>query len=86
MHLFGTFGSLIFFVGFVIAGYLAYTKFFAEHYTRMTERPLFFFGLLAMIIGTQLFLTGFISDLVSRNSVRHKQYQIKSKININNTV
>jgi len=86
MHLFGTFGSLIFFGGFVIAGYLAFTKFFSEDYTRMTDRPLFFFGLLAMIIGTQLFMTGFIADLVSRSSIRHKAYQIKSKININNTV
>ena len=86
MHLFGTFGSLIFFGGFIIATYLAFTKFFSDTYTRMTDRPLFFFGLLAMIIGTQLFMTGFIADLVSRNSIRHKAYQIKSKININNTL
>ena len=85
MHLFGTFGTLIFFAGFIMAGYLAFTKFFSENYTRMTDRPLFFFGLLAMIIGTQLFMTGFIADLVSRNSIRHKAYQIKSKININIT-
>lgn len=82
MHFFGTFGSFIFFAGFLIAGYLTYTKFFGDDYKMMTERPLFYFGLLAMVIGTQLFLTGFIADLISRNSIRNKEYQIKSKINI----
>lgn len=85
MHLFGTFGSLIFFIGFVMAAYLAYTKFFTDNYKMMTERPLFYFGLLAMMIGTQLFLTGFIADLISRSSNRGKEYQIKSKINIKNS-
>jgi glycosyltransferase involved in cell wall biosynthesis len=83
MHFFGAFGSLIFFIGFVIAVYLAYTKFFTMNYTRMTDRPLFYFGLLAMIIGTQLFLTGFIADMISRNSYANREYQIKSKINLN---
>ena len=82
MHFFGFFGSLIFFAGFVIAGYLAYTKFFAEKYTMMTDRPLFYFGLLAMIVGVQLFLTGFLADMISRNSFEHKEYQVKSKINL----
>ena len=85
MHFFGTFGSLIFFGGFIIAIYLAYTKFFAETYTRMTDRPLFYFGLLAMIMGTQLFLTGFLADMISRNNYANREYQIKSKININST-
>ena len=85
MHLFGTFGSLIFFAGLVMSGYLAYTKFFADVYVKMTERPLFFFALLAMIIGTQMFLTGFLADLVSRNAFQHKEYQIKSKINLTKT-
>lgn len=82
MHFFGTFGSLTFFAGFIIAAYLAYTKFFTHDYTMMTDRPLFYFGLLAMILGTQLFLTGFIADMISRNSYSKKVYQIKSKINI----
>jgi len=82
MHLFGALGSLIFFAGFIIAGYLAYTKFFVYDYVRMTDRPLFYFGLLAMILGTQLFMTGFIADLISRNSTTNKVYQIKKKLNI----
>jgi glycosyltransferase involved in cell wall biosynthesis len=83
MHFFGTFGTLIFLIGFIIAAYLAYTKFFTDYYTRMTDRPLFYFGLVGMIIGTQLFLTGFIADMVSRNNFSHREYQIKEKININ---
>ena len=81
MHFFGAFGSLTFFAGFIIAAYLAYAKFFMAAY-KMTERPLFYFGLLAMLIGTQLFLTGFLAELMSRNSPERGNYQIKSKINI----
>jgi len=81
MHFFGALGSLVFFTGFVIATYLAYGKFFLAEY-RMTDRPLFFFGLLAMILGTQLFLTGFLAELISRNSRERTDYQIKTKINL----
>ncbi len=84
MHFFGTIGSLTFFAGFVIAVYLAYTKFFMAAY-KMTERPLFYFGLLAMLIGTQLFLTGFLAEMISRNAPERNNYQIKSKINIKNS-
>ena len=76
MHLFGLLGTLLFMAGFVIAVYLAYAKFFWLEY-KMTERPLFFFGLLAMILGTQLFLTGFLAELVSRNSPDRNKYLIE---------
>lgn len=81
MHFFGTLGTLIFFIGFVIASYLAYAKFFMDGY-RMTERPLFYFGLLAMIIGTQLFLTGFLAEMISRIAREKANYQIQEKVNI----
>ena len=81
MHFFGALGSLVFFTGFVIASYLAYGKFFMAEY-RMTERPLFYFGLLAMIIGAQLFMTGFLAELISRGSRERTNYQIRSKINL----
>lgn len=80
MHLFGALGSLLFFIGFVIAGYLAYTKIFMAAY-RMTERPLFYFGLLAMILGTQLFLTGFLAELISLQTRDKQSYHIKETIN-----
>jgi len=82
MHFFGAFGSLTFFFGFAVAVYLAITKFFMANYVRMTDRPLFYFGLLAMIIGVQLFLSGFVADMISRNSPEKSKYQIRNKLNI----
>ncbi len=81
MHLFGTLGTLIFIVGFIIAAYLAYAKFFMAEY-KMTERPLFYFGLLAMMIGTQLFLAGFLAELISRSSYDRNQYLIEEKLGL----
>jgi hypothetical protein len=48
----------------------------------MTQRPLFFFAILAMIIGTQLFLAGFIGELISRNSAERNNYLIETKIGL----
>lgn len=79
MHLFGTLGTVIFLIGFIIAGYLAWAKLFMAGY-RMTERPLFYLGLLAMIIGTQLFLTGFIGELITRNSSDRNNYLIEEEL------
>ncbi len=80
MHFFGFLGSLLFFAGFVIAGYLAYAKVFLAAY-RMTERPLFYFGLLAMILGTQLFTAGFLGEMITRSSKETNKHQIKKYIN-----
>ncbi|HSV89268.1 MAG TPA: glycosyltransferase family 2 protein [Bacteroidales bacterium] len=76
MHLFGLLGTALFLAGFVIAVYLAYGKFFLAGY-RMTERPLFFFGLLAMILGTQLFVAGFLGELISRSAPERNNYLIE---------
>jgi len=76
MHFFGIIGTLLFLTGFVIAGYLAFGKIFWHEY-RMTERPLFFLGLLSMILGTQVFVSGFIAELISRNSPRRNEYQVE---------
>lgn len=82
MHLFGSLGSFIFFIGFAIAGYLVYAKFFLAGY-KMTERPLFYFGLLAMVIGTQLFMTGFLAELVSQGKRTNDEvYNIRERINL----
>ncbi len=77
MHLFGLLGSLLFFAGFMIALYLAYGKIFLMEY-RMTERPLFYFGLLAMILGSQLFIAGFLGEMISRNAPDRNKYLISS--------
>ena len=79
MHLFGTLGLLNFTIGFLIAAYLVLAKFVWLEY-KMTERPLFYFGLLAMIIGTQLFLTGFLAEMVSRNSSGRNHYLIGERL------
>ncbi len=79
MHLFGLLGTLIFIAGFFIAGYLAYGRIFMDIY-RMTERPLFFFGLLAMVLGTQLFLAGFLAEMITRISSDRNKYQVEKRI------
>lgn len=84
MHFFGFLGSALFFVGFIIAAYLAYAKFFMAGY-KMTERPLFYFGLLAMILGTQLFTAGFLGEMISRSAQDRNHYLIAEKIGFNPT-
>jgi len=78
MHFFGLWGSLIFLAGFVIAGFLTYEKFVYQAF-KMTDRPLFYFGILAMILGTQLFVAGFLGELISRNSSERNHYLIESQ-------
>jgi len=81
MHFFGLFGTLFFFIGFVIFIYLIVTKLFAFDYS-LTNRPSFYIALTTMIIGMQLFLTGFIAELVSRNSSERNHYFIEKKTGI----
>jgi glycosyltransferase involved in cell wall biosynthesis len=80
MHLFGLLGSLSFFIGFLIALYLTYAKFVHQAY-RMTDRPVFYFGLFFMVIGTQLFLAGFLGEMISRMGNDRNNYQIKDQLN-----
>jgi hypothetical protein len=79
MHLFGALGSVLFLFGFVTAAYLAYAKIFMAEY-KMTDRPLFYFGLLAMVLGTQLFLAGFLGELISRSSSDRNHYLVEEII------
>ena len=83
MHFFGSIGSFSFFIGFLILIYLSIAKLFWAQYA-MTERPLFFLGLLAIIFGAQLFLTGLLADLVSRSSKDRNKYQVDKKLNLEN--
>jgi len=79
MHFFGAMGTLTFFVGFVILLYLVILK-YLQNETGMTERPVFYLGLLTVVIGTQLFLTGFVAELVSRSAVDKDRYLIEERI------
>jgi glycosyltransferase involved in cell wall biosynthesis len=78
MHFFGLWGTLFFLAGFLIFLYLTISKFFFDQ-TGMTQRPLFFVAILVMIIGSQLFLAGFIGELIARNSVERNNYLIEEK-------
>lgn len=79
MHFFGLWGTISFFFGLSIFVYLTITKFFFDK-TGLTQRPLFFFAIFAMIIGTQLFLAGFLGELVSRNGAERNNYLIEEKL------
>ena len=86
MHLFGSLGTLMFLIGFTMAGYLGVRKLvFVSHHLRaplVTTSPFFFIGLAVMIIGSILFLTGFLGELVNRNSSERNRYLIRDKVNI----
>jgi glycosyltransferase involved in cell wall biosynthesis len=79
MQFLGALGTLFFFIGFVILAYLSYMKLFDNVY-KIHERPIFYFGILTLIIGTQLFATGFLAELVSRNSPNRNSYLIEEEI------
>ncbi len=86
MHFFGTLGTLFFFIGFVILVYLSIAKILYQEYG-ITERPLFFLGILTIIIGTQLFLAGFLAEMIIRstpektNSLIEKELSHKERSN-----
>ncbi len=82
MHFFGLLGSLLFLIGFGISAFLAYGKIFLNEF-KMTERPLFYLAIICLIIGAQLFLTGFLAELVSRNSSDRNNYLIEKRLGIN---
>ncbi|MEI7470953.1 MAG: glycosyltransferase family 2 protein [Chitinophagaceae bacterium] len=81
MHFFGLWGSFSFFIGLGIFTYLSISKFFFDA-IGMTQRPLFYFALMMMVIGTQLFLAGFIGELISRNSAERNSYLIEDKVGL----
>jgi glycosyltransferase involved in cell wall biosynthesis len=78
MHFFGLWGSIVFFVGLVIWTYLFVAKFAFLKYN-MTDRPIFYVGVISLVIGTQLFLAGFLGELIARNSAERNSYLIEEK-------
>ncbi len=79
MHFFGTIGTLFLLVGFIILAWLSIEKLVYMEYG-ITERPLFYFGILTLIVGTQLFVTGFLAELLVRNSSTRNHYIIEKEI------
>ncbi|SHG23185.1 glycosyltransferase family 2 protein [Flagellimonas flava] len=83
MHLFGALGVLMFLVGFGFSIYLGVDKLFINPAGRLiTDRPQFYIALVAMIIGTQLFLAGFLGEIMVRSRKNDTRYTISNKINV----
>ncbi|MFX0556730.1 glycosyltransferase family 2 protein [Maribacter sp. CXY002] len=84
MHLFGALGVLMFIIGFGFAIYLGIDKLFINPFGRLiTDRPQFYLALTSMVIGTQLFLAGFIGEILIRNRKNELRYRIAEEINTN---
>lgn len=85
MHFFGTMGSLSFITGFMITVWLIYEKISGLrkgiHVREITDQPLFFLALVALIVGMQLFLTGFMAEMMTSNNSDKSDYTITEEIN-----
>lgn len=86
MHFFGSLGLLMFFLGFLSTTWILSSKLYhlATHQAAplVADQPLFYIALTAMIIGAQLFLAGFVAELVSRSSPERNQYRVADRIGI----
>ncbi len=85
MHFFGVLGSLMFIFGFIWAALIGADKLYAlQHHLKarlVTDNPYFYLSLVAMIIGTQLFLAGFLGELIVRSATDRNEYLIDEKLN-----
>lgn len=84
MHFFGLLGSLMFVIGLFAVIAVGVTKLYhmynGDPYILVTDSPYFYISLTMMILGTQLFLTGFVGELVARNSSRRNDYEIEQEL------
>ena len=79
MHFFGTWGTILSFIGVILLTYLTIEKVFFKT-IGIADRPLFYLGILLIIVGMQLFIAGFLAELISRNSANRNEYGISEKI------
>lgn len=83
MHFFGLLGTLMFLIGFGFALYLGIDKLFIHTKARLiTERPQFYIAITSMIIGTQLFLAGFLGEIILRTKNNEERYKISEELKI----
>ncbi len=87
MHLFGLLGSFMFSIGFIVAGFIGINKLlhvFYFHTTAklVTDNPWFYIALTVMVIGTQLFLAGFLGEIILRTNKNQERYKIKEELNL----
>jgi len=86
MHLFGALGSLMFIIGFLSAGFIGFSKLYRLYsdlpYDLITNNPWFYISLATMIIGTQLFLAGFLGEIILRTKNNEERYKISNTVNL----
>lgn len=86
MHLFGAIGSLMFVIGFLAAAYIGISKLYHMYndmkYTLVTNNPWFYIALTTMVLGTQLFLAGFLGEIILRTKNNEARYKIANQINL----
>ena len=84
MHIFGFLGSLMFILGFIAVVYIGFSKLYAMAnglpYNLVTESPYFYLALTTMILGTQLFLAGFLGEMIARNAPERNNYKIEKEL------
>ena len=84
MHIFGFLGSLMFILGFLavigVGAHKLYAMYSGQPYILVTDSPYFYLALTTMILGTQLFLAGFLGELIARNSPERNNYQIEKEL------
>jgi glycosyltransferase involved in cell wall biosynthesis len=84
MHLFGALGSMMFIIGFLLAGYIGFSKLYHMYndmpYRLVTTNPWFYIALTTMILGTQLFLAGFLGEIILRTKNNEERYKIVKEI------
>ncbi|MBL0739079.1 glycosyltransferase [Flavobacterium sp. GN10] len=85
MHLFGAMGSLMFIIGFLAAGYIGVSKLYHMYtgmkYSLVTNNPWFYIALTTMILGTQLFLAGFLGEIILRTKSNEARYKVAREVN-----
>ncbi|WP_426095341.1 glycosyltransferase family 2 protein [Flavobacterium sp. DSR2-3-3] len=85
MHLFGAMGSLMFIIGVLLAGYIGISKLYHMYndmrYSLVTNNPWFYIALTTMVLGTQLFLAGFLGEIILRTKNNEERYKISSEVN-----
>ena len=90
MHFFGLLGSLMFIIGLiavmVVGGIKLYHLYIHEPHSLVTDSPYFYLALTCMILGTQLFLTGFLGELIVRNSPSRNHYEIAEELKVDSSI
>ncbi|WP_281310576.1 glycosyltransferase family 2 protein [Flavobacterium flavigenum] len=85
MHLFGAMGSLMFIIGFLAAGYIGISKLYHMYtgmkYSLVTNNPWFYIALTTMVLGTQLFLAGFLGEIILRTKSNEARYKVAREVN-----